>query len=204
MEILRRNIELITCHLYLQRKLEVTSTLFKWSSHRNLWTIIYQSLDIFPQVARSIIKDNKGWAQHLSLSVGIHFKLCHLGEGEKSISWWWLNDVVWDSSNGLSSKCKKHLRQSELQISPYFCIFLAYFCCQTVFWFHFSNCADTRDPEKQHSPTNRNKFTSLFTKKSSAAEVSIFELPQGDDEVYFLRGVRLNHVKHVAKYLLCP
>lgn len=44
MEIQRRNIELITCHLHLQRKLQVTSTWFNWNSIRNLLTVMYQSL----------------------------------------------------------------------------------------------------------------------------------------------------------------
>ncbi len=76
MEILRRNIELITCHLHLQRKLQVTSTWFNWNSIRNLLTAVYESLYIFPQVVGSILKDNKGWAQHLSLSAENDLKLC--------------------------------------------------------------------------------------------------------------------------------
>lgn len=45
---------------------------------------MYQSLYIFPQVVRSILKDNKGWAQHLSLSVGINLKLCDIFAVKKS------------------------------------------------------------------------------------------------------------------------
>lgn len=70
MEILRRNTELITCHLHLQRKLQVSSTWCNWNSTGNLLTTTYQSLYIFPQVVRRILEDNKGWAQHLSLSAG--------------------------------------------------------------------------------------------------------------------------------------
>lgn len=84
MEILRRNIELITCHLHLQRKLQVTSTWFNWNSIRNLLTTLYQSLYIFPQVVRSVLKDNKGWAQHLSLSAGKNLKLCGIIANRKS------------------------------------------------------------------------------------------------------------------------
>lgn len=47
MKILWRNIELITCHLHLQRKLQVTSTWFYWNSIRNLITTVYQSIYIF-------------------------------------------------------------------------------------------------------------------------------------------------------------
>lgn len=84
MEILRRNIELITCHLHLQRKLQVTSTWFNWNSIRNLLSAMYQSLYAFPQVVRSILKDNKGWAQYIRLSVGINVKLCGISAVEKS------------------------------------------------------------------------------------------------------------------------
>lgn len=65
MEILRRNTELITCHLHLQRKLQVSSTWCDWNSTGDVLTATYQSLYIFPQVVRRILKDNKGWAQHL-------------------------------------------------------------------------------------------------------------------------------------------
>lgn len=84
MEIPRRNTELITCHLHLQRKLQVSSTWFNWNSIRNFLTAMYQSLYIFPQVVRSILKDNKGWAQHLSLSAGINLKLCDIFAIRKS------------------------------------------------------------------------------------------------------------------------
>lgn len=56
MEILKRNIELITRHLHLQRKLQVTSTWFNWKSIKNLLTSVYQSLYDFPQAVKSIFK----------------------------------------------------------------------------------------------------------------------------------------------------
>ncbi len=85
MEIQRRNIELITCHLHLQRKLQVTSTWFNWNSIRNLLSAMYQSLYIFPQVVRSILKDNKRWAQYLSLSVGMNLRLLGIFATERNL-----------------------------------------------------------------------------------------------------------------------
>lgn len=97
MEILRRNIELITCHLHLQRKLQVTSTLFNWNSIRNWLTAVYQSLYVFSQVVGSI-QDNKGRAQHQSLSLGMNLKLCGIlamGKVQK------LMTIKWTMSDAL-------------------------------------------------------------------------------------------------------